>query len=92
MPQFWIAIFFVLLAIAQLYQSIKDVELPFPVYLILGAALAVAANDRPKLFGGQDRQVQAPDPQTQVSPSDSLSRSGSITINSEIKNTLSSDR
>jgi hypothetical protein len=89
MPQFWIVIFFVLLAIAQLYQSIKDIELPFPVYLILGVVLAVAANSPPKFFGGQDLQVKTPDLQAQVASSDSLPSSGLITIASEIKNTPS---
>ena len=46
MAQFWIAIFFILLAIAQLYQSIKDIDLPLPVYLVLGTALAIASNAR----------------------------------------------
>ncbi|WP_373542876.1 hypothetical protein [Chamaesiphon sp.] len=49
MPQFWIAIFFIVLAIAQLFQSIKDLDLPFPVYLILGAVLAIASNSAGKL-------------------------------------------
>jgi hypothetical protein len=44
MPQFWIAIFFILLAVAELYQSIKDIDLPLPVYLGLGTILAVASN------------------------------------------------
>jgi hypothetical protein len=44
MPQFWIAIFFILLAITELYQSVKAIELPFPVYLVLGTLLAVASN------------------------------------------------
>jgi hypothetical protein len=44
MPQFWIAIFFMLLAVAELYQSIKDIDLPLPVYLVLGTILAVASN------------------------------------------------
>jgi hypothetical protein len=69
MAQFWIAIFFILLAIAQLYQSIKDINLPFPVYLILGTVLAVAANPQHKFslsFVPTQQvtltEVQAPDP------------------------------
>jgi hypothetical protein len=46
MAQFWIAVFLILLAIAQLFQSIKEIDLPFPVYLVLGMVLAVAANPR----------------------------------------------
>jgi hypothetical protein len=48
MPQFWIAIFFILLAVAQLYDSIKDINLPFPVYLVLGTLLAVASKSQAK--------------------------------------------
>jgi hypothetical protein len=56
MAQFWIAIFFILLAVAQLYQSIKDINLPFPVYLVLGTLLAVAANSQHKFSFSQNRQ------------------------------------
>ncbi len=49
MPQFWIAVFFILLAIAQLYQSVKEIALPLPAYLVLGALLAVASNYQPKI-------------------------------------------
>ena len=57
MPQFWIAIFFIFLAIAQLYQSIKEIDLPLPVYLVLGTMLAVASNAQHKFSFSQDRQV-----------------------------------
>jgi hypothetical protein len=67
MAQFWIAIFFILLAIAQLYQSIKDINLPFPVYLVLGTVLAVAANPQHKFSFMPSQQVtlqeiKIPDP------------------------------
>jgi hypothetical protein len=58
MPQFWIALFFILLAVAQLYQSIKDINLPFPVYLVLGTVLAVASNSQSQFSFSQDRQVR----------------------------------
>ena len=61
MPQFWIAIFFILLAIAQLYQSIKDINLPLPVYLVLGTMLAVASNAQHKFSFDRDRQVILPE-------------------------------
>jgi uncharacterized membrane protein YbhN (UPF0104 family) len=57
MPQFWIAVFFILLAVAQLYQSIKDINLPFPVYLVLGTVLAVASNSQAKFSLSQAQQV-----------------------------------
>jgi hypothetical protein len=67
MAQFWIAIFFILLGIAQLYQSIKDINLPFTVYLVLGTILAVASNAQRQFSFTQDRQVtiqelKEPDP------------------------------
>lgn len=49
MPQFWIAVFFIMLAIAQLFQSVKEIALPLPAYLVLGALLAVASNYQPKI-------------------------------------------
>ena len=57
MPQAWIAIFFILLAVAELYQSVKDITLPFPVYLVLGAVLAVASNYQHSTGFGQTQQV-----------------------------------
>ncbi|WP_310415632.1 hypothetical protein [Chamaesiphon sp. OTE_8_metabat_110] len=57
MAQFWIAVFFILLASAQLVQSIKAIDLPFPVYLILGMVLAVAANPRSRLAFIPTQQV-----------------------------------
>jgi hypothetical protein len=72
MPQFWIAIFFMLLAVAELYQSIKDIDLPLPVYLVLGTILAVASNyqqqfsfDSPteRLLPGQTRPYRQQDRQ-----------------------------
>jgi uncharacterized membrane protein YbhN (UPF0104 family) len=67
MAQFWIAIFFILLAVAELYQSIKDINLPLPVYLVLGTVLAVASNSHSQLLFSPDQRatlsaVQEPDP------------------------------
>lgn len=63
MPQFWIAIFFILLAIAQLYESIKDIDLPLPVYLVLGTILAVAANSPQQFSASVDRPAALSLPQ-----------------------------
>ncbi len=57
MPQAWIAIFFILLAVTELYQSVKDITLPFPVYLVLGAVLAVASNYQQSAGFGQAQKV-----------------------------------
>ena len=72
MAQFWIAVFFILLAIAQLCQSIKEIDLPFPVYLVLGMVLAIAANPRSRVTFVPTQQVtlqeiKVPDPVITVS-------------------------
>jgi hypothetical protein len=61
MPQFWIAIFFILLAGAELYQSVKEIALPFPVYLVLGTVLAVAANSRYQFSSSNSERVTLQD-------------------------------
>ena len=66
MPQFWLAIFFIVIAIAQLFQSIKEINLPFPVYLVLGTSLAVASNYQGKLLFSQDLPQAIPEPQVAV--------------------------
>jgi hypothetical protein len=58
MAQFWIAIFFILLAIVQLYQSIASIDLPLPVYLVLGTVLAVASNYQHKFSFIPAQQVK----------------------------------
>jgi hypothetical protein len=60
MPQFWIAIFFILLAVAELYQSIKDIDLPLPVYLGLGTILAIASNYHQRSSFSPDLQLTLP--------------------------------
>ena len=67
MPQFWIAIFFIVLAIAQLFESIKDLDLPLPVYLLLGTVLAIASNAPGKLSFSPAKpatlpEIKEPDP------------------------------
>jgi hypothetical protein len=44
MVQLSIVIFFGLFAVVEIYQSVKNVQLPLPVYLALGIALAVVSN------------------------------------------------
>lgn len=56
MAQFWIVFFLILLAVAELYQSVKDIVLPFPIYLGLGVVLAVASNYQQLSFS-QSQQV-----------------------------------
>jgi hypothetical protein len=44
MVQLAIVVFFGLFAIVEIYQSVKNIQLPLPVYLALGIALAVVSN------------------------------------------------
>jgi hypothetical protein len=44
MVQLSIVLFFGLFAIVEIYQSVKNVQLPMPVYLVLGIMLAIASN------------------------------------------------
>jgi hypothetical protein len=57
MAQFWIVFFFILLGVAELYQSVKDIVLPFPVYLVLGAVLAVASNYQQQILFDRNQRV-----------------------------------
>ncbi|MEA5619087.1 hypothetical protein VB711_14755 [Cronbergia sp. UHCC 0137] len=40
----WLVFFFVLFALAQFFNWVKQVSLPLPVYILGGAFLAVASN------------------------------------------------
>lgn len=44
MVQLSIVLFFGLFAVVEIYQSVKNVQLPMPVYLLLGMLLAIASN------------------------------------------------
>jgi hypothetical protein len=44
MVQLSIALFFGLFAIVEIYQSVKNIQLPMPVYLVLGILLAIVSN------------------------------------------------
>jgi hypothetical protein len=44
MVQLSIVLFFGLFAMVEIYQSVKNVQLPMPVYLVLGIMLAIASN------------------------------------------------
>ncbi|MEC4815515.1 MAG: hypothetical protein SAK29_19900 [Scytonema sp. PMC 1069.18] len=46
----WLACFFVLFALAELFDWVKEFQLPLPIYILGGAFLAVASN-YDKLFG-----------------------------------------
>jgi hypothetical protein len=40
----WLACFFVLFAVAELFDWVKEFTLPLPIYILGGAFLAVASN------------------------------------------------
>lgn len=44
MVQLAIVVFFGLFATVEIYQSVKNIQLPLPIYLALGIALAVVSN------------------------------------------------
>jgi hypothetical protein len=44
MVQLSIVLFFGLFAVVEIYQSVKNVQLPMPVYLVLGILLALVSN------------------------------------------------
>jgi hypothetical protein len=46
----WLACFFVLFALAELFNWLQELKLPLPIYILGGAFLAVASN-YDKLFG-----------------------------------------
>ncbi|BAZ69510.1 MAG: hypothetical protein KME28_03600 [Pelatocladus maniniholoensis HA4357-MV3] len=52
----WLVCFVVLFALAQLFDWIKGLQLPLPIYILGGAFLAVASN-YDKLFGTYLRDV-----------------------------------
>jgi hypothetical protein len=66
MVQLSIVVFFGLFAIVEIYQSVKNVQLPMPVYLVLGILLAVASNAKIPQLTAQPSALQ--DPEEVVSP------------------------
>jgi hypothetical protein len=60
MVQLFILVFFGLFAAAETYQSVKNVQLPMPVYLVLGILLAVASNARSYLARENSEAFQVP--------------------------------
>jgi len=67
----WLACFGVLFAIAELYQWMKHLTLPLPIYILGGAFLAIASNYN-KLRGWQklDSTAEPPPVIPSVQPSE----------------------
>jgi hypothetical protein len=57
MVQLSIILFFGLFALVEIYQSVKNVQLPMPVYLVLGIMLAIASNVATRLPVSQTLEV-----------------------------------
>ena len=55
---FWLTCFFVLFALAEFFDWVKEISLPLPVYILGGAFLAVASNYN-KIVGSYFSDVTA---------------------------------
>ncbi|AFZ57721.1 hypothetical protein H6G54_17010 [Anabaena cylindrica FACHB-243] len=54
----WLACFFVLFALAEFFDWVKELSLPLPIYILGGAFLAVASN-YDKIVGSYFSNVMA---------------------------------
>ncbi|MEH1968606.1 MULTISPECIES: hypothetical protein [unclassified Nostoc] len=63
----WLACFFVLFALAELFDWLQEFNLPLPIYILGGAFLAVASN-YDKIVGSyfDDSSIEASLEQTQL--------------------------
>jgi hypothetical protein len=66
MVQLAIALFFGLFAIVEIYQSVKNVQLPMPTYLVLGILLAIVSNATLPNSNEQITAEQITPPQQQI--------------------------
>ena len=63
MVQLSIVLFFGLFAVVEIYQSVKNVQLPMPVYLVLGIILAITSN-----ASGRLQSTNSSQPEVAVAP------------------------
>jgi hypothetical protein len=63
MVQLSIVLFFGLFAVVEIYQSVKNVQLPMPVYLVLGIILAIASN-----ASGRLQSMNSSQPEIAITP------------------------
>ncbi|MBW4671379.1 MAG: hypothetical protein KME60_29150 [Cyanomargarita calcarea GSE-NOS-MK-12-04C] len=75
----WIACFFVLFALAEFFDWVKEISLPLPIYILGGAFLAVASN-YDKIVGLYFHEGIDPTQQAQLDSSSQVSRPISFTI------------
>ncbi len=75
----WLACFGVLFALAELYQWVKHLMLPLPIYILGGAFLAIASN-YDKFSWMQRDAAQVPPVVPAVNPSNAQSIPASETL------------
>jgi hypothetical protein len=78
MVQLAIVVFFGLFATVEIYQSVKNIQLPLPIYLGLGIALAVVSNLSVL------RQTPVIDPSLSAAPMNNLGAQEKIQVISSI--------
>lgn len=80
----WLACILVLFALAQLFDWVKQLSLPLPIYILGGAFLAVASN-YDKIVGTYFANVTSINTQITppATPSNSELPSGSMSLNIE---------
>lgn len=70
----WLACFFVLFALAELFDWVKELSLPLPIYILGGAFLAVASNYNrliaPYLNGASNTKIEASSEQSHLGSSE----------------------
>ena len=66
----WLACFFVLFALAEFFDWVKELSLPLPIYILGGAFLAVASNYNrlvaPYLSNSNDTALEGSSEQLQL--------------------------
>ena len=75
----WLACFLVLFALAELFDWVKEFNLPLPIYILGGTFLAVASN-YDKLFGSYLSHASEASPQQIL-----LNDSPSLTISDSVE-------
>ncbi|MDJ1184865.1 hypothetical protein [Roseofilum casamattae] len=71
MMRLWISSFLILLVLAELWQWLKELTIPFPLFILAGALLAIASNfDRLRQLTQAEPTASAESPSPTVDPMD----------------------
>jgi hypothetical protein len=87
----WLACFFILFALAELFDWLKQLSLPLPIYILAGAFLAIVSN-YDQIIGYYFSEVQAeilPEPsqlETSTPPNAISSTTSSSTLSTTSSN------